>query len=84
MIKISREAVYRFRKGGLEGVCEVVAGQKGRFVVLHNTLKGKYIVGDKEEEWNILEHQSFRDVKNVVVDYEDLPQDIRRALSKVR
>lgn len=84
MIKISREAVYRFRKGGLERVCEVVTSQKGRFVVLHSTLKGKYMVGDREEEWNLLEHQSFKDVRNVVIDYENLPQDVRRALSKVR
>lgn len=84
MIRVSREAVYRFRKAGLEGICEVVVGPRGRFVVLHNTLKGKYTIGDREEEWDMLEHQSFKDVKNVVVEYENLPQDVRRALSRVR
>ncbi|MEM2007407.1 MAG: hypothetical protein QXG17_06485 [Sulfolobales archaeon] len=83
MLKTSREAVYRFRKGGKEGVCEVVSTPRGRFVIVHSSLRGRYSVGDKEEEWDLLEHSSFKDVKEVVVEYKDLPLDIRRALSRV-
>ncbi|MEM0066318.1 MAG: hypothetical protein QXT76_05285 [Sulfolobales archaeon] len=83
MLKATREAVYRFRKGGKEGICEVVSTPRGRFLVLHSSLKGKYSVGDREEEWDLLEHSSFKDVKEVVIEYKDLPLDIRRALSKV-
>ncbi|MEM1623940.1 MAG: hypothetical protein QW543_07440 [Sulfolobales archaeon] len=82
MLKATREAVYRFRKGGREGICEVVSTPCGRFLVLHSSLKGKYSVGDKEEEWNLLEHSLFKDVKEVVIEYKDLPTDVRRALSK--
>ncbi|MCC6046616.1 MAG: hypothetical protein LM571_00245 [Desulfurococcaceae archaeon] len=84
MIRVSREAVYRFRKGGVEGVVEIVAGPRTRYVVLHKVLKGKYTIEDREEEWNLLEHQAFKDVKDVVVDYGELPLDIRRALARAR
>ncbi len=83
MIRVTREAIYRFRKGGAEGVCEVVTSPLGRFVVLHSLLRGRYKLKDKEEDWDLLEHQSFRDVKDIVVEYEDLPLDVRRALSRV-
>lgn len=83
MIKATREAVYRFKKAGLEGVCEVVTTPQGRFVVLHSLLRGKYSLGDREEEWDLLEHPSFKDTKNVVIEYKDLPLDVRRALSRV-
>ena len=82
MIRVTREAVYRFRKGSLEGLCEVVASPRGRFVVVHNLLKGKYSVGDREEEWDLLENPAFRDVKDIVLDYKDLPVDVRRAISR--
>jgi len=84
MIRVSREAVYRFRKGGSEGVVEVVAGPRVRYVVVHKVLKGKYVIEDREEEWNLLEHQAFKDLKDVAVDYGDLPLEIREALAKVR
>lgn len=83
MIRATREAVYRFRKGGVEGICEVVSTPQGRFVVVHSLLRGKYSIGDREEEWDLLEHSSFKDVKDVVIEYKDLPPDIRRALSRV-
>lgn len=83
MIRVTREAVYRFRKGGAEGVCEVVSSPLGRFVVVHSLLRGSYKLGDREESWDLLEHQSFRDVKDIVVEYGDLPPDVRRALSRV-
>ncbi len=83
MLRVTREAVYRFRKGGIEGVCEVVSSPLGRFVVVHGLLRGSYELGDKEESWDLLEHQSFKDVKDIVVEYKDLPLDVRRALSRV-
>ncbi|MCX8184928.1 MAG: hypothetical protein RMI56_00055 [Sulfolobales archaeon] len=83
MLKAAREAVYRYRKGVVERVCEVVTTSVGRFVVIHESLKGRHSVGDREEEWDLLSHQSFQDLKNVVVEYEDLPADVRRALSRV-
>jgi hypothetical protein len=84
VIRVSREAVYRFRKGGIEGVVEVVTGPRARYVVLHKVLRGRYAIGDREEEWNLLEHQAFKDVKDVVVDYGELPLDVRRALARAR
>ncbi len=84
MIRVSREAVYRFRKGGSEGVVEVVAGPRARYVVVHKALKGKYVIEDREEEWNLLEHQAFKDLKDVAIDYGDLPLEIREALAKVK
>ena len=84
MIRVSREAIYRFRKGGIEGVVEVVAGPRTRYVVLHRVLKGRYVVGDREEEWDLLEHQAFKDVKEVSVDYGDLPPEVREALARAR
>jgi len=84
VIRVSREAVYRFRKGGIEGVVEVVAGPRTRYVVLHRVLKGRYVVGDREEEWDLLEHQAFKDVKEVSVDYGDLPPEVREALARAR
>lgn len=84
MIKVSREAVYRFRKGSIEGIVEVVAGPRTRYVVLHKVLRGKYVIGDREEEWNLLEHQAFKDVKEVSVDYSDLPLEVREALARAR
>jgi len=84
MIRVSREAVYRFRKGGSEGVVEVVVGPRARYVVVHKVLSGKYVIGDREEEWYLLEHQAFKDLKDVVVDYSDLPLEIREALARVR
>lgn len=83
MMRVTREAVYRFKKGGSEGLCEVVASPVGRFAILHSLLKGKYSVGDREEEWDLLEHSTFKDVKDVVLEYKDLPPDVRRAISKV-
>jgi len=84
VIRVSREAIYRFRKGGIEGVVEVVAGPRTRYVVLHRVLKGRYVVGDREEEWDLLEHQAFKDVKEVSVDYGDLPPEVREALARAR
>ncbi|MCS7099025.1 MAG: hypothetical protein RMH84_03615 [Sulfolobales archaeon] len=82
MLKATREAVYRYRKRGVEEICEIVATPIGRFVVVHRALKGRYSAGDREEEWDLLNHKSFQDVKNVVLEYEDLPADVRRALSR--
>lgn len=83
MIKATREAVYRFKKGGVEGICEVLSTPQGRFVVIHSLLKGRYSIEDREEEWDLLEHPSFKDVKDVIIEYKDLPLDVRRVLSKV-
>ena len=82
MLKASRDAVYYVSKGDREFIVEVLRTPDGKsFVALHMTFNGRYRKGEEEKEWNLLELEQFREVKDVKVDYMSLPPDVRRAIS---
>ncbi|OYT46810.1 MAG: hypothetical protein B6U85_07020 [Desulfurococcales archaeon ex4484_42] len=84
MLKASRDAVYYVGKGGREFIVEVLRTPDGKaFVALHMTFNGKYEKGEEEKEWNLLELEQFREIRDVKVDYMSLPPDVRRAISMV-
>ena len=84
MLKANREAIYYVEKRNREFIVEVLRTPDGKsFIAVHMTFQGKYLRGEEEREWNLLELEHFNDLKNAKIDYMTLPPDIRRALSKV-
>lgn len=84
MLKASRDAIYYVSKGGKEFIVEVLRTPDGKsFVALHMTFSGRYRRGDEEKEWDLLELEQFKEVKDVKVDYMSLPPDVRRAIAMV-
>ncbi|HDN75948.1 MAG TPA: hypothetical protein ENG05_02340, partial [Acidilobales archaeon] len=82
MLKARRDAVYHVTKSGRELLVEVLRTSDGKtFVAVHMTFNGKYKVGDEEKEWNLLDLEEFKEVKDVKVDYTTLPPDVRRAIT---
>ncbi|MEO3993620.1 MAG: hypothetical protein QN229_04915 [Desulfurococcaceae archaeon TW002] len=84
MLKAQRQSVYHVKKGEERIVVEHYRTPDGKsFVVVHKTLKGSYVVGEEEKEWNLLELSAFKEVKDTEVEYETLPPEIRKAISEV-
>ena len=82
MLRASRESVYHVVKGSREFVVEVLRTPEGKsFVAIHMSLFGKYSLGDEEKEWDLLELEPFRAVKDTKVEYPSLPPEVRKALS---
>jgi len=84
MLKAIREAVYLVEKSGKSLVLEILRTPEGKsFLVIHQTLKGSYVKGEEGEvkSWDLLELDAFKDVKDKKINYNDLPVDVRRALS---
>ncbi len=84
MLRATREAAYLVRKGFELLLVEVLRTSDGKaFVAIHRTFKGKYVRKGEEEpkEWDILELDEFRNLKDSEVDYKTLPADVRRAIS---
>ncbi len=82
MLRAIRESVYHVTKGSREFVVEVLRTPEGKsFVAVHMSLNGRYRVGDEEKEWNLLELEPFRAVKDTKVEYVSLPPEVRRAIS---
>jgi len=83
MLKAIREAVYFVEKGGKSLVLEILRTPEGKsFLVVHQTLSGTYLKEEGEKEtWDLLELDAFKDVRDSKIVYEELPVDVRRALS---
>jgi len=83
-LKAIREAVYLVEKSSKPLVLEILRTPEGKsFLVIHQTLKGSYVKGEEGEEktWDLFELDAFKDVKDRKIDYNELPVDVRRALS---
>ncbi len=84
MLKATREAVYLVEKSGKSLVLEILRTPEGKsFLVVHQTLRGSYARGEEGEVkgWDLLELDAFKDIKDKKINYDDLPVDVRRALS---
>ncbi len=79
MINISTEKIYIVKKGDKKFVVELCRSSDGKlFVVPINMLKHRYVTNDGEKkEWE------YDISKAEEIDYLSLPQNIRRALSKL-
>ncbi len=84
MLKATKEEAYLVRKGNDLMLVEVLRTPDGKtFVAIHKTFKGVYTRKGEEEpkEWDLLELDEFKGLKDSEVDYKTLPTDIRKAVS---
>ncbi len=83
MLRATKEEAYLVRKGNDLMLVEVLRTPDGKaFVAIHKTFKGVYTRKEEEpKEWNLLELDEFKGLKDSEVDYKTLPTDIRRAIS---
>ncbi len=83
MLKALREAVYNVRRGREEMVIELMRTPGGKsYVVIHKTLRGAYEAGEGEKkEWDLLEKEGFKEVKDSQIEYKTLSPEIRKAIS---
>jgi len=83
VLKATREEIYNVRRGGEQLIIELLQTPGGKgYVVIHKTLKGAYKTEEGEEkEWDLLEKEGFKEIKDSEVDYKTLSPDIRKAIS---